>query len=89
MKVKDLKGFPKPEVPITNPKNKDIFISFANGFNLARSTIGELTIPKRKLDKKYLKDIIYTVTQYLPNSDNEIAILNDRLYNAISKRIGK
>ena len=39
------------------------------------------------MNKNCLSDIIYCTTQYLPLTDKEIAILNDRLKKAIIKGI--
>ena len=43
----------------------------------------------RDKKKEYLADIIYSVTQYLSLPDKEVAILNNLLFKAISKRLGQ
>lgn len=46
-----------------------------------------LTKQPLSVDEGYLKDTLYIVTQYLEMPDKEVALLNKRLYDAISTMV--
>lgn len=77
MKVKDLKGFPKVES--TEIYELDTSIAYANGFNIARSTIGNLEIPE--INRKEIKRLIQSKrneNDYISTKDI-LDIIEDRL----------